>query len=639
MSIMTAELPRPIVLADRFTLVRQIATGGMAEIFLARQKGLPGLEKEIVIKLLKERYRTDVRVVEMFLNEARIGTVLTHSNIVHVYDIGEHDATPFIAMEYIRGEELSQLCRRGVEMGYFLPVEHAVDLLRQAAEGMAAFHAKRDDAGHALGIVHRDISPSNMMVTPDGVMKIIDFGIAKASWHDRRDKAELEKLVPGKYNYMSPEQVRGEKVDHRSDIFSLGIVLYELTVGKRLFKGRPEEVIQRIVRGKVRPPTFVRQKFPARLEQIVMRALEPTANDRYASALELATDLEEFLREAGRKSGPVRVAQYLDDLRALETGEKRPELVIAGEAWLDDDGEDVLDFDRTFSTVKREAPPKAAVAPATAPVPAPPAAPPPPASESLSGPVPLAVVPSPIAILTPRRPAGDEEQTTVADEQKAADLARSIDPDIGDDGPTDAVPLVPSMELGLSSEEVTAMSDLPPPPSMMPSPTHPDHTAPATPAALADLEPPPRAPAQDDDAALELLVAKETGKRPAQKLPPLDPVAEMAEDMSKTLEARPRPMRPVVLDTKEVPLEAATPVPRRRKRRRSGPQTIDLMLPRKDERPEIPERDAPAADAAPAFSFGSSFVERRARPSLKLSVTAIAVIFAFVLLIFLLTRV
>ncbi|HKA90152.1 MAG TPA: serine/threonine-protein kinase [Haliangiales bacterium] len=634
---MTAELPRPIVLADRFTLVRQIATGGMAEIFLARQKGLPGLEKEIVIKLLKERYRTDVRVVEMFLNEARIGTVLNHPNIVHVYDIGEHDATPFIAMEYIRGEELSQLCRRGVEMGYFLPVDHAVDLCRQAAEGMAAFHGKRDDAGHPLAIVHRDVSPSNMMVTPDGVMKLIDFGIAKASWRDRRDKTEMEKLVPGKYNYMSPEQVRGEKVDHRTDIFSLGIVLYELTVGKRLFKGRPEEVIQRIVRGKVKPPTFVRQKFPARLEQIVMRALEPNANDRYASALELATDLEEFLREAGRKSGPLRVAQYVDDLRALETGEKRPELVIAGEAWLDDDGEDVLDFDRSFSTVKREAPPKAAAAPAPV---APPAAPPPPASESLSGPVPLAVVSGPVAVLTPRRPAGDEEPTTVADEQRAAELSRSIDPEIGDDGPTDAVPLVPAMELGLSSEEITSKSDLPPPPSPLPSPlpsivhvaTSRDFTAPATPAALADLKPPPKAPAPTASAA--------------KQLPPLDPVAEMAEDMSKTLEARPRPspmaMRPVVLDTKEVPLDAATPMPRKRRRRRSGPQTpqtIDLMLPKKDERSELPDKDAPAADAAPSFSFGSSFVDRRARPSLKLPVTAIAVIVAFVLLIFLLTRV
>jgi len=617
MSSVTAELPRAIVLADRFVLSRLIATGGMAEIFLARQKGLPGLEKETVIKLLKERYRTDVRVVEMFLNEARIGTVLNHPHLVHVYDIGEHDATPFISMEYIQGEELSQLCRRGVEMGYFLPVEHAVDLLRQAAEGMGHFHGKRDDAGRELGIIHRDISPSNMMVTRDGVMKLIDFGIAKASWHDRRDKVDLEKLVPGKYNYMSPEQVRGQRVDHRSDIFSLGIVLYELTVGKRLFKGRPEEVIQRIVRGKIKPPTFVRNKFPARLEQIVMKALEKNPADRYDSAFALAADLDEFLREAGRKSGSMRIAQYLDDLRALETGEKRPELVIAGEAWLDDDGEDVLDFDRSFSTVKREAP---TVTVAAVPAPA--------AGDSLSGPVPLAVVPAPVAVLTPRRPApgpdDDEEPTSVADPAavaadmaKTTDLSRSLDPELGDDGPTDAVPLVPGADLGISQEDVTGKSGAPLPEEDV------EGTIPATPAALA--KPP-------EDVALEKLVDKDMGKRATapQKLPPLDAVAEMAEDMSKTLEARPRPARPVVLATKGAPLDASAPMPRRR-RARSAPATIDLMLPR--------EKEAAVQYDPSPFIFGSAIVESRARPSLRFPVTAIAVILAFVLLIFLLTRV
>ena len=595
MSSVSAELPRPIVLADRYVLSRLIATGGMAEIFLSRQKGLPGLEREIVIKLLKERYRTDVRVVEMFLNEARIGTVLNHPHLVHVYDIGEHDATPFISMEYIQGEELSQLCRRGVEMGYFLPVEHAVDLVRQAAEGMGHFHGKRDDQGRELGIVHRDISPSNMMVTRDGDMKLIDFGIAKATWHDRRDKVDLEKLVPGKYNYMSPEQVRGERVDHRSDIFSLGIVLYELTVGKRLFKGRPEEVIQRIVRGKIKPPTFVRNKFPARLEQIVMKALEKNRADRYDSAYALAADLEEFLREPGRKSGSRRIAHYLEDLRALEAGEKRPELIIAGEAWLDDDGEDVLDFDRSFSTVRRETP---AVTAVPAPV----------AGDNLSGPVPLAVVPAPVSTLTPRRPVpGDDEDPTsvadpaavAADMAKTTDLSRSLDPELGDDGPTDAVPLVPAADLGISQEDVTGKSQM----------------VPATPVAPAK---------PSEDVALEKLVEKDVGKRPAaHELPPLDALTEMAQDMSKTLEARPRPAR------LEVPLGASTPMPRRR-RARSAPATIDLMLPR--------EKEAEARDDQSPYKFGLALVETRKRPSLKVPVTAIAVVLAFVLLIFLLTR-
>ncbi len=348
---------RPVVLGDRYTLVRPLASGGMAEIFLARQKALAGFDKEVVVKLLKQRFRDDARVVEMFLEEARIGAVLNHPNIVHVYDVGEHDGVPFIAMELIHGEELSALCRRGLELGRFLPIQHAVDIVRQAAEGMGYFQAKRREDGESLDIVHRDISPSNLLVTQDGILKIIDFGIARARTEGGRSVEgrieEIEKLVPGKANYMSPEQARGERVDHRSDLYSLGIVLYEITVGKRLFKGRPEEVIRKIIEGKIRPPTFVRQKFPPELEAIVLRALEGHPEERYQSAYELAADLEEYLAEAGLKSGPVRIAQYLDDLRAAEGGERRSELVLIGQAWVDDDAEDALDFDRQFAEVVR----------------------------------------------------------------------------------------------------------------------------------------------------------------------------------------------------------------------------------------------------------------------------------------------
>jgi serine/threonine-protein kinase len=234
-----------ITLSDRYKLLRPIATGGMAEIYLARQKAVAGFEKDVAVKLLQDRWLRDPRIVDMFMNEARIGASLSHPNIVHFYEFGEHDRQPFIAMEFIQGEELSQLCRRGLELARFLPLEHAVDLMRQAAEAMGYFHARRAEGGQSLEIVHRDISPSNFMVTGDGVLKIIDFGIARASFPEQRpaggeaERSPLiegaDKLVPGKYNYMSPEQVRGERVDHRSDIFSLGIVLYEITVGKRLF--------------------------------------------------------------------------------------------------------------------------------------------------------------------------------------------------------------------------------------------------------------------------------------------------------------------------------------------------------------------------------------------------------------------
>src|SRR5215831_4208053 len=222
MSNISRDADRHVVLGDRYLLVRPIATGGMAELFLARQKSLAGFEKEVVVKLLRDRYRGDSRVVEMFLTEARICGLLSHPNIVHVYDVGEHEGQPYMVMELIDGDELAQICRRGVEQARFLPLEHSVDLVRQAAEALGYFHSRRQ-GDHALEIVHRDISPSNLLITRDGVVKVIDFGIARASWPEK--KGDGDRLVPGKYNYMSPEQVRGERVDARSDIFSLGIVL------------------------------------------------------------------------------------------------------------------------------------------------------------------------------------------------------------------------------------------------------------------------------------------------------------------------------------------------------------------------------------------------------------------------------
>jgi serine/threonine protein kinase len=338
------------VLGDRYTLLRRIAAGGMAEIYVARQRALAGFEKDVVIKLLQEKFRNDARVHSMFLDEARIGAALNHPNIVHVYDVGDFAGTPFIAMEYIHGEELSELCKRGLELGDFLPFSHAVDLVRQAAEGMGFYHAKRDEQGEPLEIVHRDISPSNLLVTNDGGLKIIDFGIARA----RSSAAVSARLMPGKANYMAPEQARGEKTDHRADIYALGIVLYELTVGRRLFKGKPEEVIDKVKRGEVKPPTFVRNDFPRGLEAIVMRALEPHPTDRYQNAYELASDLQEFLHDSQLKSGPFRIAQYLDDLNHRAGQERRPELVVAGEAWVDDEGEDALDFGRQFKDVKTQ---------------------------------------------------------------------------------------------------------------------------------------------------------------------------------------------------------------------------------------------------------------------------------------------
>lgn len=343
MTYAQAQPAAPVQFGSRYWLLRPLATGGMAEIYLARQNAMAGFDKEVVIKRLKPELASDPRIVEMFLDEARIGAVLNHPNIVHVYDVDEEGGIPYIAMEYIVGEELNELCRRGLGLGRFLPLEHAVELIRQAAAGMGYFHAKRGSegtafAGQGLDIVHCDISPTNLLVTEDGFLKLIDFGIARSK--DQRPREEG--MIPGKLSYMSPEQATRGVVDYRSDIFSLGVVLYEITVGRRLFKGPAHEVVRRLTEGEIEAPTFVKRDFPGQLEGIIMRALERHPESRYPSAYDLADELEGFLRDARLHSGPVRIARYLDELAEAAGGQRRPELIAESDlAKIDEE----LDFD------------------------------------------------------------------------------------------------------------------------------------------------------------------------------------------------------------------------------------------------------------------------------------------------------
>jgi hypothetical protein len=275
----------------------------------------------------------------MFADEARIGAELNHPNVVQVLDVGEHDGAPFIVMEHIRGEELNQLCRRGLSLGRFLPLEQSVEIVRQAACALGYVHSHRDGGGRGFDLIHCDISPNNLLVTEDGFVKLIDFGIAQSSLQDRIDDG----AVPGKLSYMSPEQARRERLDFRSDIFSLGVILYELTVGQRLFRGPAKDVLDRLLNLEVRPPTFVNPTFPGHLESIVLHCLESHPEDRYHSAFDLADELAEYLHESGARANSVTVARYLDDLAEASGGQRRPELIPESE-WHEDGN--VLDFDR-----------------------------------------------------------------------------------------------------------------------------------------------------------------------------------------------------------------------------------------------------------------------------------------------------
>ena len=296
----------------RYTVVRPLASGGMAELFIAKQEAMGGFEKQVVLKLLQPRYAQNPRVVSMFLDEARLAAKLNHPSIVHLYDVAEDGGLKYIAMEYIHGETAADIVKRGLAVNNYLPLEHAVHIVRQTAAGLAYAHERREPDGRVLRIVHRDVSPTNILVSYEGQTKIVDFGIARAQDELREESGSR----PGKASYMSPEQVRGEPADYRSDIFSLGIILYELTLCQRLYRGAPEVTMRKIVHEKVTPPTAISRDYPPTLEMIVMKALEKRPEDRYQSAEAMSHDLEEFLEESGLRSGNRRMSIYMQELFA-----------------------------------------------------------------------------------------------------------------------------------------------------------------------------------------------------------------------------------------------------------------------------------------------------------------------------------
>ena len=298
----------------RYSVVRHLASGGMAELYIARQEAMGGFEKPVVLKVLQPRYARNPRVVSMFLDEARLAAKLNHASIVHVYDVADEAGMKYIAMEYIHGETVADIVKRGLAVNKYLPLEHAVYIASETAAGLAYAHERRDPDGQVWRIVHRDVSPTNILVNYEGQTKIVDFGIARAQ-DELREEAGI---LPGKASYMSPEQVRGQGADNRSDVFALGIILYELTLCQRLYRGAPDAVMKRIVTENVAPPTAIRRDYPAALELVVMRALEKRPEDRYQSAEELRHDLEEFLDESGLRTGNRRLALYMNELFAQE---------------------------------------------------------------------------------------------------------------------------------------------------------------------------------------------------------------------------------------------------------------------------------------------------------------------------------
>ncbi len=296
-------------LAGKYSLLRKLAAGGMAEVWLARQEGLSGFEKLVVVKRIHPHLAEDPSFVRMFLDEARASADLRHPNIVTVFEIGEDRGTYFLVMEYLHGADVRQLFRGAIERQTTIPLAHAVQIVIDAAHGLAYAHRKTDLAGRPLGIVHRDVSPSNVVVSLDGATKVIDFGIAKAQSQAQETTAGQLK---GKVTYMSPEQVTSGELDHRSDQFSLGIVLYELTTMRRLFALSSEAAVAKaIMAAQIPRPTELAPGYPPALEPIVLRALAREPEDRYPDCDELAADLEQFLAQQSLPHSTARVGKWV----------------------------------------------------------------------------------------------------------------------------------------------------------------------------------------------------------------------------------------------------------------------------------------------------------------------------------------
>jgi serine/threonine protein kinase len=290
----------------KFKLIAELGRGGMSEVYLAVIAGPAGFNKLVVVKLIKGDLAEDPDFISMFLEEARLSARLSHPNIVQTNEVGEFGGRYYIAMEYLEGQAYSRILHRlGRDRG--LPLGMSLRILTEVLQGLHYAHELADFDGTALSVVHRDVTPHNVFVTYDGQVKVVDFGIAKAmnSSHETRTG-----MLKGKVGYMAPEQAKGERVDRRADIFSVGVMLWEAAVGKRLWKGLNEvQILHQLLAGDIPSPRAMRPDISPRLEQIIMKAVAVDRDQRHSSSLELMGELEDLmdsgseratLREVGR---------------------------------------------------------------------------------------------------------------------------------------------------------------------------------------------------------------------------------------------------------------------------------------------------------------------------------------------------
>jgi len=314
----------------RYELLLPIAKGGMAQVWAARLHGTRGFQKVVAIKTILSGAIDDARMEAMFLAEAELASQIHHPNVVGTIDLGEHNGILYLVMEWVDGESLNVLMAKAASQGG-VPLAIGVNLIGQACQGLYAAHNLRNHQGELLGVVHRDVSPHNVLVTFSGTAKLVDFGIAKAT--SQASGCTEAGEVKGKFAFMAPEQIRAQAIDARTDLFALGILLYQITTGKHPFRGEnPAETLQRICseRGPTPPSAFL-PEYPAELEAVVLKALAKKPEERFSSANEMLTALERAMPKPLEASFEVQVAEYLSQLFGTRAAERRTALRVAQE--------------------------------------------------------------------------------------------------------------------------------------------------------------------------------------------------------------------------------------------------------------------------------------------------------------------
>jgi serine/threonine-protein kinase len=320
---------------QRYKIVEKIDAGGMAEIYKAKAITVDGFEKSVAIKRILPNLCTQPKFVNMFLDEARLSMHLNHANIVQVFDVGRAQGTYFIVMELVEGYNLRRVFQRIAEVGSRFPVPVALFVVTEMLKGLAHAHDRRDSGGNLLGIVHRDVSPPNVLISYAGEVKVTDFGLAKAV-----TQAELTDpgIVKGKFSYLSPEALDGRSVDHRADLFSAGVVLWELLANRRLFLGKSEmETVELVQKSEIPSLSLLNPDVPEELDRMIQKSLHRDPRKRYHSSREMVDTLTGYLFSNGLKVTSYDLAEFLrsvferQEVQAEGVSQERLQMLIQEE--------------------------------------------------------------------------------------------------------------------------------------------------------------------------------------------------------------------------------------------------------------------------------------------------------------------